>query len=193
MKTNSELRAQARAQLHGAWGTGVGICFVYLLIIVIATVLFGIPILIVGGPLYLGLAGYFVRRVRGEQVNVGDLFDGFDRFGAAFLLYLLRGIFIFLWTLLLIIPGIVKIFSYSMAFYILGDNPGMNGCESITASRKMMNGHKGRLFGLYFSFIGWILLGILTLGIGFLWIFPYMLQAEANFYEELKKNGKPVE
>jgi uncharacterized membrane protein len=188
MQENSALRAAARSQLHGSWLAAVGIVFVYTLLISAASGLFGIGLLIIGGPLSLGYYGYFLRKARGETVSFGSLFDGFDNFGKAFLLFLFRGIFIALWSLLLFIPGIVKSFSYSMAYFILKDNPNMDALDAITASRKMMNGYKGKLFCLHLSFIGWALLCGLTFGIGYLWLSPYITLSVSNFYEDLKKN-----
>ena len=98
----------------------------------------------------------------------------------------LYNVFLALWSMLFIIPGIVKYYSYSMTFYILRDNPDMLANDAITASRQMMNGHKLRLFCLHLSFIGWILLSVLTLGIGLLFVFPYMQTAQAAFYEDLR-------
>lgn len=99
---------------------------------------------------------------------------------------LLMAIFIFLWSLLFLIPGIIKTFSYAMTPYILEENPQLSANEAIDHSRAMMKGHKFDLFWLYLSFIGWILLSILTLGIGFLWLAPYMETAQAAFYEDVK-------
>lgn len=99
---------------------------------------------------------------------------------------LLAAIFTFLWTLLLIIPGIVKSFSYAMTKYILEENPELSANEAIDRSRAMMRGHKFDLFWLYLSFIGWVILSIITCGIGFIWLVPYMETAEAAFYEEVK-------
>ena len=98
----------------------------------------------------------------------------------------LMNLFIFLWTLLFIIPGIVKSFSYAMTPYILEENPELSANEAIDRSRAMMKGHKFELFWLYLSFIGWILLSIFTLGIGLLWLAPYMQTATAAFYEDVK-------
>jgi uncharacterized membrane protein len=176
----------ARSQLRGAWLLSVGVVLVYSLISGAASSLIGIGLLIIGGPLTLGLIGYFLRKARGENAAIENLFDGFKNFSSALVLFILQSIFIFLWTLLLIIPGIIKSLSYSMAFFILHDNPNMSGMEAITASRKMMNGYKVKLFCLYFSFIGWFLLCILTFGIGFLWLYPYILQSTAIFYEDIK-------
>lgn len=98
----------------------------------------------------------------------------------------LMNLFIFLWMLLFIIPGIVKSFSYAMTPYILEENPELSANEAIDRSRAMMKGHKFDLFWLYLSFIGWILLSIFTLGIGLLWLAPYMQTATAAFYEDVK-------
>jgi uncharacterized membrane protein len=186
MKKNREIRALARSQLHGGWLAAVGMVLVYGIIIG-ASVLLIVGPMVFGGPLMLGFLGYFSKKARGEQVKLGNLFDGFNLFGKGLLLFLLRGIFLALWSCLLIIPGIVKSFSYSMAFFILRDNPDIKVTEAITRSRKMMKGNKGKLFGLYLSFIGWGILCILSLGIGFLWLVPYINLSVANFYECVKQ------
>jgi uncharacterized membrane protein len=191
MKMNSELRAQARAQLRGSWLPAVGVTLVFSLLIGVAAGIVGIPLLIIGGPLCLGFYGYFLRKARGEETAIENLFDGFNNFGRSLVLYLLQMIFVCLWSLLLFVPGIIKSLSYSMSFYILRDTPGMSGLDAITASRKMMNGYKGKLFCLYLSFIGWCILCMFTLGIGYLWLMPYMQLSVANFYEDIK-NGAPA-
>ena len=98
----------------------------------------------------------------------------------------LMTILIFLWSLLLVIPGIIKSFSYSMTPFILDEFPELSPSETIHRSRMMMKGHKFDLFWLYLSFIGWGILCLFTFGIGFLWLVPYMQTAEAAFYEEVK-------
>lgn len=98
----------------------------------------------------------------------------------------LMTILIFLWSLLLVIPGIIKSFSYSMTPFILDEFPELSPSEAIHRSRMMMKGHKFDLFWLYLSFIGWGILCLFTFGIGFLWLVPYIQTAEAAFYEEVK-------
>jgi uncharacterized membrane protein len=186
MLRNFELRAAARSQLRGSWLPAVGVVLVYTLLWGIASLAIGIGPLLVGGPLTLGLYGYFIHKVRGEAAEIENLFEGFKNFARSFLLFLLEVVFIFLWSLLLIIPGIIKGLSYSMALYILHDNPGMSSLDAISASRRMMKGCKGQLFCLYLSFIGWALLCLLTLGIGGFWLAPYVNLSVANFYESLK-------
>ena len=105
---------------------------------------------------------------------------------------LLQKVYIFLWTLLLIIPGIIKAFSYAMTSYILKDNPEIKNNEAIEKSMQMMQGHKMDLFLLYLSFIGWAILSVLTLGIGFIFLTPYVNAAVSHFYEDLKEEAQPV-
>ena len=100
---------------------------------------------------------------------------------------LLVGVFTFLWTLLLIIPGIIKSLAYSMTPFILKDYPELSANQAINLSMKMMEGRKFDLFYLYLSFIGWGILAIFTLGIGYLWLMPYMYTSTAAFYQNVKE------
>lgn len=143
--------------------------------------------LLVSGALTLGLVSCFVKLVRNEPFQFENLFDGFRNFLSALILQLLIGIFTLLWFLLLIIPGIIAYYRYAMAFYILNDYPEMGAKAALEASKQMMVDYKWKLFCLHFSFIGWGLLSILTIGIGFLWLIPYMNAAQANFYQNLKE------
>jgi len=188
MKKSSELKALARAQLKGKWLEAVGVYIVFGLIISASSVVLGLGPLILGGPLLLGLFGYFLLKARGENTQFENLFDGFKQFGSGLVLFLLQTLFLFLWSLLLIVPGIIKYFSYSMSYFILKDNPEIGASEAITRSRQMMNGNKWKLFCLYFSFIGWAFLCIFTFGIGYFWLMPYIYTSVANFYKELKDN-----
>jgi len=91
------------------------------------------------------------------------------------------------WSLLFVIPGIVAAYRYSMATYIMAENPGMQATEAIERSKALMDGRKGDLFCLDLSFIGWAILASITFGIGYLWLIPYIYTAYAAFYETLKK------
>ena len=113
-------------------------------------------------------------------------FAVFNHYGRWLGASLLVALFVFLWSLLLVIPGIVKAYSYAMTPYILHDNPEMGVSDSLRRSQQMMKGFKTKLFLLDLSFIGWLLLGFITFGIGLLWVCPYMATARAKFYEELK-------
>lgn len=141
--------------------------------------------LILGGVIQLGYCKFLLKQHDGQEYAVKDLFSQFDRFGVGFLQRLLRNLYTFLWGLLLLIPGIVKSYSYAMTPFILADHPEMTAKQAIEASKEMMDGYKGDLFVLELTFLGWDLLCILTLGIGSLWLTPYKAAAEAAFYREL--------
>lgn len=149
--------------------------------------------LVLGGPLEFGFTDYCLRAVRKEENNTGVLFTGFSNsFGKNFGLFILRTVYVFLWYLLFCIPGIIKSYSYSMAFYLMKDNPELGPKDAITASRKLMNGHKWELFILDLSFILWILLGCLTFGILLiLHVGPWMSLSRAKFYESIKEQPAP--
>ena len=187
MMENKEIRALARSNLRGNWSTPLGVVFIYV-VIISASAVVGVGPLLITGPLTLGLYCYFIKKVRGESSKFENLFEGFHYFGPSLLLYILQTIYITLWTFLFIIPGVIKSFSYSMSFFILYENTSINASEALKQSSQMMNGYKKKLFFLNLSFFGWVILSILSLGIGFLWLGPYMYMSLAIFYEELKKN-----
>lgn len=190
--SNPELRALARSQLSGKWLKCVLALLVYTVITMIIAyipILGAIALLIITGPLTLGLASYALKVKRGSTPPMESLFEGFNNFLTSFLLYLISSIFIFLWSLLLIIPGIIASLNYSMVYFILHDNPHLSAMEAITLSKQMMKGYKWKLFLLSLSFIGWILLAALTFGIGYLWLYPYIGVSFANFYDDLKGNN----
>ncbi len=191
---NSALRAEARQQLNGNWTNSVVIFLVFTILLGIASSLAGIGQLIVAGPLSLGLVRFYIRLKRGGQPAIENLFDGFKRFGESLVLHLLITVFVLLWSLLFIIPGIIAALRYSMAFYIMHDNPEMTGSDALNKSKEMMTGHKGKLFCLYLGFTGWFILCLFTFGIGFLWLYPYINVTVANFYDDLKNSSaKPQE
>lgn len=192
MSSRPELRAKARQRLGGGIFSNNWLLALLAIVIVdaiMSAVSFtGIGVLILVGPLYFGLAAFFLSLARGkEQGDLGDLFKGFTEGGFVrlLLLGLLQEVFIILWTLLFIIPGIVKGYSYSQAIYLAYDHPDWDWKQCIDESRRIMKGHKWQLFVLDLSFIGWIIVGILACGIGTLWVAPYMSATRAEFYEEL--------
>lgn len=142
---------------------------------------------ILAGPLTVGLNLVYLRTYRGDEPRIEIVFEPFSKsFVNSLVAFLLKSVFTFLWSLLLVIPGIIKSYAYAMTEHILADNPEMDGIDAITESRKMMDGHKWRLFCLHFSFIGWMILGILTFGIGMFFLTPYLQAATTAFYLELK-------
>lgn len=106
---------------------------------------------------------------------------------------ILSTIYIFLWTLLLIIPGIIKSYSYALTPYILVEHPEMSANEAIEESMRLMDGHKFDMFYLQLSFIGWAILSILSLGLGFFWLIPYQMTAQAAFYRDIKNEAMPLQ
>ncbi|MBO4674986.1 MAG: DUF975 family protein [Elusimicrobiaceae bacterium] len=145
----------------------------------------------------IGVIAFYYDIVCDKNPAYKRLFTGFTNgFIYAinvFCTQLLMGIFIFLWSLLLIVPGIMKGFSYSMSLYILVDHPEYSPLEAIKKSKEMMYGHRMELFVLILRFIPWILLGIITLFIGFIWVTPYISTACCEFYLQLKQKSEPQE
>jgi uncharacterized membrane protein len=186
--SNRDIMAEARSQLKGKWKSAILAVFIYMLIAIIPgsiPKIGGIINLIIGGPIAFGLSYYFLLFARGKKPVLEGLFKGFSIFGKTFITYLLIVIFTILWTLLLIVPGIIAAISYSMTFFILADNNEMSGQDAIRKSKELMNGNKYRYFCLVGRFTGWFLLGILSLGIGFLWLVPYFMTSNVKFYETL--------
>jgi len=182
---NAQLMAEAREALRGRWGLAIGFAVLFMLINIGASqVPFGG--LILGGPLQLGFVVFFLTFVRRGNAEIGMLFEGFKNFGNALAAYLLVGIFVLLWMLLLIVPGIIAALRYSQTFYLLADDKTLGPLEAIQKSKEMMAGRKWKLFCLGLRFIGWVLLCLLTCGIGFIFLTPYMSAAMARFYDDLR-------
>ena len=211
MLLNSELRAQAREQLDGKWGTFVLMTFLMCVIQVLMQIPSYIGSLLevlspenvlaslsfsniskilslLALPLSWGLTVSLLRNHREESVDLENLFDGFrgGRYTRVFCALFLVNLFTFLWALLLIIPGIMKAFSYALTPYILLDEPELTARQAITRSCEIMQGRRWKLFCLYLNFIGWGILSLLTFGIGFLWLVPYMNASVAAFYEDAR-------
>ncbi len=192
-----ELKNMAKEQIKGK----IGILFIMgLVMMAISLALAFIPVfggLISGWVLEpaftLSIIGVFLGICKGETPTVSNVFDGFYDLWCAFKVYFFTGIFVFLWSLLLIVPGIIKAYSYSMSIYILAENKGMPALEAIRRSKEMMEGHKMDLFVLWLSFIGWNMLGIITCGIAYIWAAPYMIATMTNFYNEIKGQKETVE
>jgi uncharacterized membrane protein len=157
----------------------------YLQIVAPVALVLSIVQLIIGGMIRLGYCRFMLKLYDGEKAELQDLFSQTHRFADGFCLAFLEALLVFLWSLLFIIPGIVAGYRYAMAPFILYENPGMSASEAISASKEMMDGCKLDLFILDFSFIGWQLLSALSLGIGTLWLNPYIAMAHTSFYRML--------
>lgn len=151
-------------------------------------VILGIVIVlsIVFSPVMLGYTSFNLRLSNGESPTVGELFSLYkNNILRSFLFIVLKNVLVLLWSLLFLVPGIVAHYRYAMAEYIMVQNPNISGREAIARSKEMMKGHKGELFVLRLSFLGWALLSVFTLGIGLLWLVPYMNQTETQFFRRL--------
>ena len=147
--------------------------------------------LIVGGTLRVGYARYHLGLIHGEAPQFRTLFDYFSYWKTAALAALLKAVYVLLWSLLLIVPGIMASYSYTMTEYLLAENPELSAQEAMAQSKAMMEGNRWRLFCLDLSFIGWQLLSsLLPLRIGTIVLSPYTETAHAAFYREL--TGAPV-
>ena len=189
----AELKAAAKQQISGK----IGVLFLITLIIgLISGAASALLNLIPGGSIIasviitpafsLSVVRVYLSLLGGNTPKAGDAFSGFDDFWAAFKVIFLVGLFTFLWSLLFVIPGIVKTFAYSMSMYILAENKGKSALECINESKAMTNGHKMDLFVLNLSFIGWMLLVAVTFGIAAIWVVPYMNATMTNAYQSLK-------
>ena len=190
----AELKAAAKNQIKGK----IGVLFLITLVIGIIAGVAGavssrIPFIgslavsiIVTPAFALSLVRVYINLFKGKEPEVADAFSGFDDFWSAFKVNFLVGLFTFLWSLLFIIPGIIKTISYSMSMYILAENKGKSALECINESKQITNGHKMDLFVLELSFIGWGLLCVITLGIAGIWVMPYMSATYVNAYYSLK-------
>lgn len=133
--------------------------------------------------LTVGMTLYTLRVSRGEKAGVGDLFDGFGLFFKIIGLNILLALYVFLWSLLLFIPGIIAAYRYSMAIYLLLDHPDWKVTRCLRESKRLMRGHKWELFVLELSFIGWALLTIIP--VFRIYVTPFMELTRAEFYNRL--------
>jgi Predicted integral membrane protein len=189
---NVVLMRMAKESLRGKWGLAIGTFLVYALIVGGGS-FSGIATLIVGGPMTLGLALFSLSIARNQEARLEQLFKGFNNFGTSLGAYLLMIIFVLLWTILLIIPGIIAAISYAMTFFIIADNPSIGSMEAIDKSKKMMYGYKWKFFCLILRFLGWAILCLFTLGLGFFILKPYMEISFAKFYDDIKGSQEAEE
>ena len=188
---NIILLQKSREALKGKWGIAISTFLVYMLISAAAGSIGKIgPLLslLITGPLLLGAANFSLSIARGTTAYLEQLFQGFNRFAEALLAYVLMVLIVILWSILLIVPGIIAALSYSLTFYILWDEPHISATDALTKSKKLMNGYKMKLFLLGLRFFLLALLCILTLGIGFFWFVPYVHVTMALFYEDIKSS-----
>lgn len=212
-----DLTAAARAGLSGSWGKSIGVTLVYIILSVgiSAVPLIGrVLSVIFSAPLVVGLTVYFLATLRRQDNRFSLLFEGFNRFGTAVCTYLLVLLITLAWmiplvvlmliiaiadpvqkvlwiTLVVLIGAAVMIpvqMRYGLALYVVADDPSMRARQAIRRGVELMKGNYWRLGLFWLRFIGWQLLAVLTLGIGFIWLAPYYMAAMAAFYDDLARN-----
>lgn len=194
MGNSKSFRDAGWAQLGGQWGAAAIFTLVYVVVDIavssVETALLGTSfltsLLFLPPMVYAFNIAFLENKRSGKAFNAKDLFIGFNDYIRVTGTYLLQSLYVFLWTLLLIVPGVIKSISYSQTMYILKDCPELSFNAAIERSMAMMEGHKWGCFKLYLSFIGWVLLAIVTLGIALFWVAPYMSATFANYYEQVK-------
>jgi len=214
LKTNAELKELSKQQLTGRWGKSALLSLVYLVIgilpgqLLLSKLNFSslstslIDILLIA-PVTIGVSICYLKLIRESDFNVVDIFNGFKYFITVVVVYGIVDSMNILSTLvsniitvnvvteqfLIVVFAVLSLFLYlmfSMVYYIIIDDPQIGVLGALTGSKNLIQGQKGRLFLLQLSFLGWILLTILTLGIGILWVLPYLEVTTANFYLDLK-------
>ena len=135
----------------------------------------------------VGIISFCLNIACGRNSEITDFFDQFEHTGKFFLLSLVKNFFIFLWGLLLIVPGFIAYYRYSMAEYIIAENPDISISDAIKQSKEMMNGKKGKLFILDLTFLGWTILTAVTGGLAGLYAIPYIFMSRTLFYLNVKQ------
>ena len=171
----------------GGWSEALaGVILGATAFILIAALIFVVAYFILGSVIAVGYARFNLNLVDNQrEPEIARLFGYFPQWKTAAAAKLLRALYVFLGTLLLVIPGIIASYSYAMTDYILAEHPERTASEAIELSKRMMTGNRWRLFCLEISFSGWAILSALTLGIGELWLVPYKQAAKAAFYREV--------
>lgn len=185
-----ELRQRAWNRLGGNYWKSFGAS-------IVGGIVGGAGLIFTSGAMSAGVANYYIQQQRDQDPEFGEIFSGFSRYGSALGGSILRALFIFLWGLIPFVGQLfavwVKPFAYSQMYYYMMDQ-GLGAGDSITKSKESMKGYKWKLFKLNLSFIGWYFLAVLTLGIGYLFLQPYVEATMAEFYAELLScNGECYE
>ncbi|MBC3888498.1 DUF975 family protein [Acetobacterium paludosum] len=192
MKTRQEIKSISKQHFSNNYWVSVGAVILAMLIVGAASgVTFGLGAIFLVPPIMVGLQYFTLCLYRGETPGIETMFtSGFSNYGRKLGGMLWMYLFTYLWTLLLIIPGIIKGIAYSLTPYILADYPNVSATEALKISMRMTQGHKGEIFVMYLSFIGWFLLSGITFGIvGIFYSNPYYFVSLAGLYEELKNNA----
>lgn len=187
--SRSEIKRLAKEKFLAGYGINVGAYALFVLIIgAISSASLGIAAIILTPAFTTGYLYFCTNCYRGAPPQLADMFEpGFQRFGRVLGGTLWMQLFIFLWSLLFIVPGIIKSLAYSQTPYILANEPDVNATAALRISMRMTYRHKGRIFVWLLSFLGWRILSMLTFGIlEILWVGPYVHLSFAGLYQELR-------
>lgn len=188
-----DIKLRAKEMMSPQMGNLILVFLIYNFIFaVITSISMGFAWVLLFGPLGVGVASVLLKLDRGDRISVEELFSGFNDFGKNLQVGVLIALYTFLWAILLIIPGIVAMLSYSMSFFILQENPELSAEAAISASKKLMLGHKWELFALVMSFLWWWILCIITFGLALIYVMPYFSCALTIYYQNLKHGQKLV-
>lgn len=176
-----EAKEAALSILKNNWGGAIVFFLVYALIVSVLSGT-GLGALLLDSVLLIGVYSVIIDASQTKMYSIERIFDGFkEGLTNRVILSFMKSLFIILWSLLFIIPGIVKSYSYMLAEFVSKEHPEYDYTECLEESKEKMEGHKMEMFVLELSFIGWALLSILTLGIGLLWLVPYMQQTKVEY------------
>lgn len=201
----AKLKSDAKRSLRGNYGSAILVLVVYGVLCAIPSILIeifrnssedtqglvsivaAVLALMISALLTIGETSFFLKVSRNKKVGFGELFSKANLWITCLVAIIMMGIFTSLWTLLLIIPGIIASYRYRLTPYVIADDPKIGGLDAITKSKEIMKGHKMDLFVLDLSFIGWNILAVFTFGLLYFWLAPYMNTTYANFYNALRK------
>ncbi len=200
--SNSELKAKAKKSMEGKWGKILAVFILYTIISSAIQIVFTVKTgqdttttvstsaslisTIITAFFVLGYNSFFLKIARNQDVEVNELWSKTGQFIRAFVATFLIGLAVGLGMILLIVPGIIFALMFSMTMFIMVDDENISAIDAMKKSAEMMKGHKGDLFGLILSFIGWMILGIFTFFILYIWLVPYMNTTMCNFYDSIK-------
>ena len=203
-----ELKEKAKQSLQGKYNEAIKLFAMAFLVAFVVSIALGVILglfnasedvsgiisevvsLLITSMLGFGQISFFLKISRNEDVTYMELFSKTKMVWLYLGISLVSSIIAALWTIVFIIPGIIASIAYSQALLIALDNPDIGIIDAISKSKEMMKGYKMEYFILNLSFIGWIILGIFTFGIGYLWLMPYITVTQCNFYNHLKNANK---
>ncbi len=175
--------------MANAYEEAWSILITFMLGLMVVALVYSIIMFTIGSAVSVGYCQFNLDMVDGIKPRLGTLFSCFSQMKTAIITKLLTLLYVTLGYLLFIIPGIIMNFSYSMAIFVLAENPDMTAREALRESKRIMKGHKWQLFCLNLSFIGWAFLSVLTFGIGLIWVLPYASASYAAFYRNAKNEA----